>query len=184
VSGREAFWEHVHAALDARRDPLDLPEVHRRLAEEPELLGELAALRAGLDLLAIHRRRRIRSFAAAASLVALAALAGAWHVRRTQVASASTASPVETAMLEPTPGSQAAPTSPSRPQRTGASDADGSRVIAFRAEVSVEGPNGRLTATSDASGTRVASAWSHSDRDAPFHFQGLVAVTSARPLPR
>ena len=127
MSDRELFWRRVDAALDERRDPLDDPEVQRLAAEHPELLDELARLRAALAHLPDEPRkrstRRVASFAAAAAL--LATLALAWWLRRDREP------PVE-ALAPPAPQT-----------------ADASRVLSFRAELVWEDAAGRTTTVVD-----------------------------------
>jgi len=171
VIERESFWAQVHAALDARRDPLEETEVQRALVEEPKLLDELAALRSGLELLARSRRRRGRSFAAAAALVAWVAGIAAW--RAALAASSEADSAGHTIESAAAPAEAVKPVGPLAP----ASDA-GSRVIAFRAEVTLDGPLGRVTRSTDATGSVLASTASPFDRNAPFAIQTCVALMS------
>jgi len=202
VSSRDAFWTHVHAALDARRDPLEVAEVQRALSEDPALLGELADLGRGLELLERRRRSHARSLAAAAVLVGLAGLAGAWHAARSGSESSQRSS--DSAVVAPLgdPPASAALSSLARSDSVlepatqrgsaqttaeagaGAARNTDSRVLAFRAEVSVEGPGGRTAAASDAEGTRIASASSPLGSRAPFHMQSLIAEASVRSRPR
>jgi hypothetical protein len=173
VIERESFWAHVHAALDARRDPLEVPEVQRALAEEPKLLGELAALRSGLELFSRSKRRRVRSLVAATALVVCAAGLAAWRAAQAEPRAHELSIEGQTIAAAAAPAAIVEAVSPLPPQ-----DASGSRVIAFRAEVTLEGPHGRLTRSTDALGSVLASASGRSERDAPFQVQTLVAVTS------
>ena len=174
---RESFWAQVHAALDARRDPLEVPEVQRALAEEPKLLDEFAALNAGLEVLARSKWRRARSFATAAVLVACIAGIAAWRgapvassgAVRAEKAIVSAVAPAET--LE----ALGAPWEP---------NVAGSRLIAFRAEVTLDGPHGRWTRSTDATGSVLASASSPADRSAPFAVQTFVALMNPSSQPR
>lgn len=52
---RADYLEALHAALDARRDPLDVADVRDWLAAHPEDLAEFAALRAVLAAPALPR---------------------------------------------------------------------------------------------------------------------------------
>jgi hypothetical protein len=185
MSERERFWVQVQGALDARRDPLELPEVQRALAEDPALLDELAALRSGLTLLARTRRRRVRSFAAAGALVAGVLGFAAWRAAQD-----------EPRAHEPTVASDSIAAAVAPAQATEAADETppvspaGSRVIAFRAEVTVEGPRGRVTRTTGSEGSdgsevrAIASASRPSDSGAPFDVRASVARTSFSPQPR
>jgi hypothetical protein len=178
VSPREVFWEAVQAALDARRDPLEVPEVQRQLAEEPALLDELAALRSALELVERRKRLSIRSHAAAAALAAFA-LAGAWLVARREppmlLSPYVAASGADVAVAEPR-ASEPAPIAAPAPGDL--------RVLAFRAEVTLHGPSGRRTASSDASGAS-ARSWTSSSLPGPaLQVHSLVAQASARSIPR
>ena len=67
-------WRRIHEHLDARRDPLDDPEVRRFLEENPDQLERFAELQHGLRALAPvfgARRRRIPWVAAALVICAL-----------------------------------------------------------------------------------------------------------------
>ena len=55
----DAVWTAVHAALDDRRDPLDDPRVILALETAPELLPEVALLRAALQAQPAPRARRV-----------------------------------------------------------------------------------------------------------------------------
>jgi len=181
MSGRDVFWEQVHAALDARGDPLDLPEVQRGLAEDPARLGQLAALRSGLDLLASRRRRRVRSFATAAALVALLG-AGAWlTLDRGSYQTAASGDVLATVTADPAP---TAPAVPRAEPEVLAPEAGPSRVLAFRAEVTVEGPHARRTATFDGRRLSVTSE-SHAPAGArPYRIPSFVAVASSNVMSR
>jgi hypothetical protein len=63
-----SFWERAHEHLDARRDPLDDPDVQCFLEQNPHHLEEFAALQQGLRALgpAFGPRRRKVPWAAAA----------------------------------------------------------------------------------------------------------------------
>ena len=177
MSPREVFWEAVQAALDARRDPLEVPEVQRALAEEPKLLDELAALSAGLGMLTRTQRSRASSFAVAAALVVCVAGVAAW--RGALGASSAAGTEGQTIESAEAPAQVAEIESPLPLASTA-----GSRVIAFRVEVTVEGPHGRLTRSTDALGSVLASASGRSDRDAPFQVQTVVALTNSASQPR
>lgn len=71
----DAFWDRVNAALDARADPLNDPQVARALELEPERLGELLRLESALAALPVSKPRR-RAAGLAAISVAAAAAAG------------------------------------------------------------------------------------------------------------
>ncbi len=174
---RESFWAHVHGALDARRDPLEVPEVQRALAEEPELLDELAALSSGLELLGRSKQRRARSFAAAAVLIVCVASIAAWRGARTTSSDSGSADPTIVSAAAP---AQVAEVVSLRPLANTA----GSRVIAFRAEVTLDGPHGRWTRSTDASGSVLASASNPSDRSAPIAVQTFVALMNPASQPR
>lgn len=64
------IWQRIHQHLDARRDPLDDPEVQRFLEQNPEHLEEFAKLQEGLRALApaLGPRRRQMPWAAAAAV--------------------------------------------------------------------------------------------------------------------
>ena len=71
------FWRRVQEHLDARRDPLDDPEVQRFLEDNPQHLGGYAELQHGLRALqpvAGPRRRKVPWAAAAVVLCALGLL--------------------------------------------------------------------------------------------------------------
>ena len=144
----ERLWELVQAALDERRDPLADARVQEQLAAEPERLEELLALRERLQLVGgAARPRRSRRVAAAAALVlaGLGLIAAAFLLRggsgSIEVAhGASVPNQVAEAPAE-------APVSDSGP-------ASASRVLAFRAEVTHETPNGRTVTVFDGSRTR------------------------------
>ncbi len=81
----DVLWREVEAALDARVDPRDVPEIATRLAKDPEaarevrrLVERLACLRdvPGRDLPA-REQARPRSLRRAASLLAAALFLGA-----------------------------------------------------------------------------------------------------------
>jgi hypothetical protein len=133
VSGRDPFWERVHAALDAHADPLDDAEVQRLLAQQPERLAELAALRSGLAQVTRAGRRRVQLRALAAALVLLVAVPLGLRATRQATGTRGAVAPITAAgagMGPPAvPAIHAAPL----------------QVLAFRAEVTVEGPRGRRT---------------------------------------
>jgi hypothetical protein len=140
VSARDPFWEQVHAALDARRDPLEDPRVQQLLAERPERLTDLAAVRSGLARVArAGRRRARRRVATAAAAVALLAVGFAAALRATHPSSSASeaGSPevVADVGMEPVTVPPIACTP--------------LQVLAFRAEVTVEGPRGRRTSAFD-----------------------------------
>jgi hypothetical protein len=67
-------WQRIHEHLDARRDPLEDPEVRRFLEENPDQLEEFAELQRGLRALApvfAPRRRKVPWVAAALVICAL-----------------------------------------------------------------------------------------------------------------
>jgi len=82
IGSRAEFWDAVHAALDARRDPLGDAAVVAWLTEHPEDLD--AALRLDRSLRALGRapRRRARPFVVAAATAAAAALVVVFALRR------------------------------------------------------------------------------------------------------
>ena len=134
---RDVFWERVNAALDERRDPLDDPEVQVLVADEPEFVPEfvadLARLRTRLGELSKSRRQRPRRVAgmAAAAIVGLAGVFALWRE-----------------WSRSTPSTDLAKSFP-----MAASDLPALGVLAFRAEVVVDGPSGRTINRFD--GTRV-----------------------------
>lgn len=84
----EKFWEAVHDALDARRDPLAQAELVAGLCEHPDDLADVLRLDAGLRALAQPRRRRrwLLFFpASAAAALALVLWPRAPRVRRSEV---------------------------------------------------------------------------------------------------
>lgn len=74
MNTRETFWERVHEALDARRDPLDDERVQTELESAPELLDELATLQRSFDGLRVKAPGIALRRAAAGKRVAAAAL--------------------------------------------------------------------------------------------------------------
>jgi len=74
IGSRAELWEAIHAALDARRDPLAEDAIATWLAEHPEDLEEVLRLEQGLHQLARPRRRLARPLAALAAAAALALL--------------------------------------------------------------------------------------------------------------
>lgn len=84
MSGADALWVAVHAALDARRDPLDDPSVVAALTAAPERLAEVAALRAALCALPVADRgprRRLRPMLLATAAAVLFLAVGLWPHR-------------------------------------------------------------------------------------------------------
>jgi hypothetical protein len=167
VSGRSAvradsFWEQVNAALDARRDPLEDPRVQQLLTERPERFAQLAAMRSGLARVARTGRRRVLLRTLAAAVVLIVAVPLGPRVTRqakgTQTTTAAIATPdtgrEHAAALE-------APVA-------------ALQVLAFRAEVTVEGPQGRRTTTFDGRRARLHSEACSERQDVPF----FVATTS------
>lgn len=71
----DAFWDRVNAALDARADPLDDPQVARALELGPERLGELLRLESALAALPASLPRK-RAAGLVAITVGAAAAAG------------------------------------------------------------------------------------------------------------
>jgi len=73
-----SFWQRVQEHLDARRDPLDDPEVQRFLEGNPQHLEEYAELQQGLRALqpvaGPGRRRKVPWVAAAVVLCSLGML--------------------------------------------------------------------------------------------------------------
>lgn len=70
-------WQRIHEHLDARKDPLEDPEVRRFLEENPDQLERFAELREGLRALAPvfgRRRRKVPWVAAALVICGLGAL--------------------------------------------------------------------------------------------------------------
>jgi hypothetical protein len=72
IRSHEGLWEAIHAALDARRDPLAVDAVASWLAEHPEDLEEVLRLEAGLRVLERPRRRPAWPLAALAAAAAIA----------------------------------------------------------------------------------------------------------------
>lgn len=183
MSARTTFWQHVQAALDARRDPLEVPEVQRHLAEEPALLDELAALREGLELLAQRKRTRVRSLGAATVFLGLAGLAGAWHAARWSTELPEPLRAIDLAVVATPEVVQCASSLSNLGQRAAGSPAvrpASSHVIAFRAEVSLAGPLALRTAASGSSGSSLASATDREDDGTRIHVRTLVAVANVR----
>jgi hypothetical protein len=160
---RELLWERVHAALDAGNDPLDDAGVQEGLETRPELLVELARSRARLAAVGgvergavpasagVERRRVRRRVAAAAALafasaglVAVAGLdsLGAWLAPR---GGADDRGELETG-AELASGASGVRPIPSTSPRASAMR---SEVLAFTAEVVIEGPDGRSVAIFD-----------------------------------
>lgn len=81
MNRREIFWKHVHAALDARLDPLEDIEVQRHIAEDPALLVDLSRL--AMRLSGLERRTRVRRVAVlvTAAVLLLLALIVNWKPR-------------------------------------------------------------------------------------------------------
>ena len=133
MTRRESFWEHVNAALDERRDPLEDALVQECIADEPELALELARLSGRIEALHALRSRRRRRVAAIAATIVLAA-AGVYEgiVRRVPQSSVTSV-----------------PATPESSEARGAALADrsgsagGSAVLAFRSEVIVESAESR-----------------------------------------
>lgn len=136
MSAGDPFWEAVDAALDARRDPLEDARVQQLLAERPEQLAQLAALRSGLDRVTRAGRRRVLRRTLAAALVLAVAIPLGLRVTRPVAGVADEVAPITTADAETEP-----------PAASGIHPLP-LQVLAFRAEVTVDGPGGRRTRVS------------------------------------
>ena len=145
MSDNEVFWEHVHAALDERRDPLADERVQLLVAEDPTRLDELLALRERVaNLPASRPRRRLAKVAAVAAVVLVAATA-AWFALRNRHEQAATAPPVASESL-----------------------ASRSCVISFQARVVTESADTRSTIDFDGEHvTRSHEFFSESNGDDP-----------------
>jgi len=108
---QSSVWTSVHNALDARRDPLDDPAVIAALEAAPEMLAEIAALRAGLRALPSSRtakRMRLLPLALTAAAAALAFMM--WPTGQGSAPSEPmTASLTDVSPTAPTPALEAAP---------------------------------------------------------------------------
>jgi hypothetical protein len=159
MTRREAFWEHVNAALDERRDPLEDVLVQACVAEEPDLALELARLHARIEVLPIppiRRRRRVAILAGAVLLATVAAygIRGAMRERSVLDTSRTTTSSA---------GNDAvAVRSPEAPE---------SAVIAFRSEVIVESAESRTITRFD--GER---SWRTHETHAPAPREGNTTM--------
>ena len=80
----ESLWQRIDAALDARRDPFDDPDLTHELQQDPEAVAQVRRLMMRLDVLSndptlvspTHPLRRLRPAAAgvAAALLCFAVL--------------------------------------------------------------------------------------------------------------
>ena len=161
MSAGDPFWGAVDAALDARRDPLEDPRVQQLLAERPERLAQLAALRSDLAQVARAGRRRVALRAAAAALVLAVAIPLALRVTHQGAGTQDAAAAIATA--------------DARTEHASALEAsvEPLQVLAFRAEVTVEGPQGRRTTTFDGRRASLQSEARSQDQDVPY----FVATT-------
>jgi hypothetical protein len=192
ASRKEAFWEQVNAALDARRDPLEVPTLQRLVAAEPALLGELVSLRSGLALVEGTRRRRVVLRVAAAVLVAAVGLSGARGLLRAAPAGHHAGAGAPAVSLHAGAASRPEVLEPGAlPPRDGAADGQDLgpapaplRVLAFRAEVTVEGPRGRRTTTHEGRRIVAQSASRPAGDEAPFQTPLFLATASSVTLPR
>jgi hypothetical protein len=156
---RGRLWEHLDDAFDARRDPLDDPEVQRALERDPSGLEELVRFDARLRAIAAAERaaerrpkwsmQRRRRAAAAAAVLALAA-AATWIVGGRNFGGNET----------PEVRLAAAPDS---------------RVLSFTSEVVVERPDGRTVIVFDGAKT-YRSSDSYATTRTPADAVRFVAV--------
>lgn len=72
IRSRDELWDAIHAALDARRDPLADDAIASWLAEHPEDLEEVLQLEQGLRRIARPRHRLAWPLAALAAAAAVA----------------------------------------------------------------------------------------------------------------
>ena len=79
---RDSLWPRVQEHLDARRDPLDDPDVQRFLLDNPQHLEEFAELKHGLGALQpVTGGRRRRKVPWAAAVMLLSALGLLWTLQ-------------------------------------------------------------------------------------------------------
>ncbi len=133
MTRRDSFWEHVNAALDERRDPLEDALVQECIADEPELALELARLSGQVEALQTFGSRRRRRVAALAAVILLATAGVYEGIVHLMPQSSDTGA---TATTE-NPESRGAVVA----GRTGS--VGGSAVLSFRSEVVVESPDSR-----------------------------------------
>jgi hypothetical protein len=173
MTRRNSFWEHVNAALDERRDPLEDALVQACIAEEPELALELARLHARIHALPVpagRRRRRVAILAGAVLLVAV----GAYGIRVAMRQPGVLDAPRTTT---PSAGSDAV--------AVRSSDAPGNAVIAFRSEVIVESAESRTVTRFDGECSwRTHETLAPDPREGNTTMPGLVARIDRISYPR
>ena len=138
------FWNHVDVALDERRDPLEDGAVQDAIADDPELLDQLLALRSRLAALprTPERRRLPRLTVAAAIAIALDAIAV--ELFRSRRAAAAPRSQLARTTPEPAARARRSPDAPLAK----------SEIIDFELSITTERPGERDTVVIDRSGTR------------------------------